>query len=101
MLEPLRSWAAAYGGDIFLYVSFLAIVSLVALLALKQRLSDMLLRRFIRLGALIALPLTVLAMEQGEQHWGIAAVAVLWAVLVAIISKNALTARTSSGASKK
>ncbi|MEZ2738424.1 hypothetical protein [Comamonas jiangduensis] len=93
MLESLRTWATPYGGDAFLYISFLAVVSVIALLVLRDRLSTVLLQRFIRLGALIALPLTIIAMELGEQHWGVAAVAVAWAVLVAIISKNAITAR--------
>ena len=32
-------------------------------------------------------------MQMGENHWGVAAVAVVWAVLVAIVSKNALQQR--------
>ncbi len=93
MLESLRTWATPYGGDAFLYISFLAVVSVIALLVLRDRLSTVLLQRFIRLGALIALPLTVISMQMGEQHWGVAAVAVVWAVLVAIVSKNALQQR--------
>ena len=93
MFESLRTWATPYGGDAFLYISLLAIASLIALLALKERLSSFTLKRFIRLGALIALPLTVIAMQMGENHWGVAAVAVVWAVLVAIVSKNALQQR--------
>lgn len=95
MLESLRTWATPYGGDAFLYITFLAVASLIALVVLKDRFSTMLLQRFIRLGALIALPLTVIAMEMGEQHWGVAAVAVVWAVVVAIISKNAVNTRNS------
>lgn len=104
MFESLRTWATPYGGDAFLYISFLAIASLVALLAFKDRLSTVLLRRFIRLGALIALPLTVLSMEQGEhggQPWGIAVVAMTWAVIVAVVSQKALQARTQPAATKK
>lgn len=93
MFESLRTWATPYGGDAFLYVSLLAIVSLIALLLMKARLSTFTLKRFIRLGALIALPLTVISMEMGEQYWGVAAVAVVWAVVVAILSKNAVTQR--------
>lgn len=93
MFEPLRTWATPYGGDAFLYISLLAIVSLIALLVLKERLSTFILKRMIRLGALIALPLTVISMQMGENHWGVAAVAVVWAVLVAIVSKNALQQR--------
>ena len=93
MFESLRTWATPYGGDAFLYVLFLAVASLVALLALRSRLSTFALQRMIRLGALIALPLTVVAMELGDNHWGLAVVAIVWAVLVAIISKNAITQR--------
>jgi hypothetical protein len=35
-------------------------------------------------------------MEMGEQHWGIAVVAIVWAVAVAIISKNAVALRKDS-----
>ena len=97
MFESLRTWATPYGGDVFLYITFLAVVSLLALQCLKPRLSTALLKRFIRLGALIALPLTIISMELGSNNWGVAAVAMAWAVLVAIISKNAVTARTAAG----
>lgn len=93
MFESLRTWAAPYGGDAFLYISFLAVVSFVALLVMKDRLSTRLLKRFIRLGALIALPLTIVSMEMGKNNWGVAVVAMVWAVLVAITSRNALTQR--------
>ena len=93
MFESLRTWATPYGGDVFLYISVLAVASVVGLQLYKQRLSSFTLQRFIRLGALIALPLTIIAMEMGEQHWGIAVVAIVWAVAVAIISKNALALR--------
>lgn len=82
-----------YGGDPFLYISLLAIVSLVALLLLKARLSAFTLNRFIRLGALIALPLSFVSMEMGDNNWGVAVVAIVWAVLVAIISKNEVNQR--------
>lgn len=77
----------------FLYISLLAIVSLVALLLLKARLSAFALNRFIRLGALIALPLSFVSMEMGDNNWGVAVVAIVWAVLVAIISKNEVNQR--------
>lgn len=93
MFESLRTWATPYGGDAFLYIGLLAIVSLVALYVCKERLSTFMLQRMIRLGALIALPLTVISMQMGDNHWGVAAVAVVWAVLVAIVSKNALQQR--------
>ena len=88
MMESLRAWATPYGGDPFLYISLLAIVSLVALLLLKARLSA-----FTRLGALIALPLSFVSMEMGDNNWGVAVVAIVWAVLVAIISKNEVNQR--------
>ena len=74
MMESLRAWATPYGGDPFLYISLLAIVSLVALLLLKARLSAFALNRFIRLGALIALPLSFVSMEMGDNNWGVAVV---------------------------
>ena len=70
-MESLRAWATPYGGDPFLYISLLAIVSLVALLLLKARLSAFTLNRFIRLGALIALPLSFVSMEMGDNNWGV------------------------------
>ena len=93
MMESLRAWATPYGGDPFLYISLLAIVSLVALLLLKARLSAFTLNRFIRLGALIALPLSFVSMEMGDNNWGVAVVAIVWAVLVAIINKNEVNQR--------
>lgn len=93
MLEPLRTWAAPYGGDALIYLTVLAIASLVALFALKARLDTALLRRFIRLSALIALPLTLVSVEMGDNHWGIAAVALVWCITVGITSKNEITRR--------
>ena len=94
MLESLRTWAIPYGGDVFLYISFLAVASLVALFVLKPRLSTFTLNRMIRLGAVIALPLTLIAMEMGENNWGVAVVAIVWAVVVAITCKNEVNQRT-------
>lgn len=96
MFESLRTWATPYGGDAFLYITGLAILSLAALLAFKHRLATLILQRMIRLGALIALPLTLVSMEMGDQHWGVAAVAIVWAVLVAITCKNETTRRASA-----
>lgn len=87
MFESLRTWAIPYGGDAFLYISVLAVLSLVALQLFKARLSSFTLNRCIRLGALIALPLSFISMEMGGNNWGVAAVAIVWAVLVAITSK--------------
>ena len=93
MFESLRTWATPYGGDAFLYVACLALLSLLALLAFRPRLSSFWLRRLIRLGALIALPLTFVSMEMGEQHLGVAVVAIVWAVLVAIICQRTVMQR--------
>lgn len=93
MFESLHTWAAPYGGSSFLYISFLAIASLIALLALRPRLSTFTLKRCIRLGALIALPLSFISMEMGAQHWAIAVVAIVWAVIVAIVCQNAVAQR--------
>ena len=96
MFESLRTWATPYGGDAFLYITLLAVTSLVALVVMKPRLSTFTLQRLIRLGALVALPLTVIAMEMGDNNWGVAVVAIVWAVLVAITSKNEITRRNIS-----
>ncbi|MGN1056120.1 MAG: hypothetical protein ACI4QS_05340 [Comamonas sp.] len=88
MFESLRAWATPYGGDAFLYIFLLAVASLIALWVLKPRLKTFTLQRMIRLGALIALPLTFVAMEMGDNHWGVAVVAIVWAVIVAIVCKN-------------
>lgn len=93
MFESLRTWATAYGGDAFLYIGFLAIASLMGLLFIKPRLSSFTLRRLIRLGALMALPLTFISMEMGENNWGVAIVAIVWAVLVAIVCQREVMAR--------
>ncbi|HEY4664950.1 MAG TPA: hypothetical protein VIG85_08190 [Comamonas sp.] len=96
MFESLRSWATPYGGDAFLYITLLAVLSFAALLVLKPRLSTFTLNRMIRLGALIALPLSFVSMEMGDNNWGVAVVAIVWAVLVAIICKNETVKRESA-----
>ena len=96
MLEPLRTWATPYGGDAFLYITLLAVVSFIALLAMRHKLSTFTLRRFIRLGALVALPLTFVSMEMGENNWPIAVVAMVWAVLVAITSHHTASQRNET-----
>lgn len=96
MFESLHTWAAPYGGLSFLYITFLAVASLIALLAMKQRLSSFTLKRFIRLGALIALPLSFIAMEMGDNQWAIAVVAIVWAVIVAIVCQNEVAKRPTT-----
>ncbi|MBP7647569.1 MAG: hypothetical protein KA751_12530 [Comamonas sp.] len=102
MFESLRTWATPYGGDAFLYITLLAVASFIALVVLKQRLSTFTLNRLIRMGALVALPLSFVSMEMGDNNWGIAVVAIVWCVLVAIICKNETSKRAiQQGASKK
>ena len=96
MFESLHTWAVPYGGSSFLYIAFLAIASLVALLALKSRWNTFTLQRCIRLGALIALPLSFISMQMGEQHWGVAVVAIVWAVVVAIVCQNEVVQRVKN-----
>ena len=94
MLESLRTWAVPYGGDAFLYLSFLAVASYLALLRFKERVPTPRLRRFIRLAALIALPFSVLALEtDGGQNLGIAVLALVWCVIIGITCKNEMTRR--------
>ena len=96
MFESLHTWAAPYGGSAFLYITFLAVASLIALQVLKARWSTFALKRCIRLGALIALPLTFISMEMGEQQWGVAVVAIVWAVIVAILCQNEVSQRNNT-----
>lgn len=96
MFETLSTWATPYGGIAFLYIACLAVASLIALLVTKQRISTFTLKRFIRLGALIALPLTVISMEMGDNGWGVAVVAIVWAVVVAIVCHNETSKRQPS-----
>ncbi len=94
MLESLRTWAVPYGGDAFLYLSFLAVASYLALLRFKERVPTPRLRRFIRLAALVALPFSVLALEtDGGQNLGIAVLALVWCVVIGITCKNEMSRR--------
>lgn len=101
MFESLHTWATPYGGLSFLYITFLAVASLIALLVMKARLSTFTLKRFIRLGALIALPLSFIAMEMGEGNWAVAVVAIVWAIIVAIVCYNESAQRTATTTTKK
>lgn len=96
MFESLHTWAAPYGGSAFLYITFLAVASLIALQVMKPRLSTLTLKRFIRLGALVALPITLISMELGENNWAVAVVAMVWAVIVAIVCQNAVAQRSDA-----
>lgn len=93
MLESLRTWAAPYGGDAFLYLTFLAAASYLALLRFKERLSTDRLRRLIRLGALIALPFSFLAMEMEGNNLGVAILSLVWCVIIGITCKSEMDRR--------
>ena len=53
MLENLRSFAQPYGGDLFLLLIALALISFGILLSIRQRLPVDQLRRVIRVAALV------------------------------------------------
>ena len=93
MIENLRTWSAPYGGETFLLLALLAIASYGMLLFYKARLSESQLRRCIRLAALIALPLSFIAMEMGANNWGIAVLSFVWCIVVGITCKNEMNRR--------
>ena len=84
MLENLRTLAQPYGGDLFLVLIALAVISLAVLMRVKKRLPADQLRRVIRMAALVALLGSVFAMQAGNTYYAIAAVLLIWGVLVAI-----------------
>ena len=96
MMENLLTWSAPYGGETFLLLTLLALASYGLLLFYKARLSETQLRRSIRLAALIALPLSFIAMEMGSQNWGIAVLSFVWCIVVGITCKNEITRRIAS-----
>jgi len=93
MMENLLTWSAPYGGETFLLLTLLALASYGLLLFYKARLSETQLRRSIRLAALIALPLSFIAMEMGTNNWGIAVLSFVWCIAVGITCKNEITKR--------
>ena len=93
MMENLLTWSAPYGGETFLLLTLLALASYGLLLFYKARLSETQLRRSIRLAALIALPLSFIAMEMGANNWGIAVLSFVWCIAVGITCKNEITKR--------
>ena len=84
MLENLRSLAQPHGGDLFLLLIALAIISLAALLGIRKRLPIDQLRRVIRVAALVALLGSVFAMQAGQAYYAIAGLLLVWCVLVGI-----------------
>lgn len=94
MIESLRTWAVSYGGDAFLFLTLLAVASYIALLVWKARLPEARLRRLIRLAALVALPLSFLSLEMGENNLGVAVLAIIWCVIIGITCKNEIDGRS-------
>ena len=90
MLENLRSSAQPYGGDLFLLLIALAVISLAVLLGLRKRLPITQLRRVIRVAALVALLGSVFAMQAGNAYYAMAAVLLIWGVLVAVFFGRAI-----------
>ena len=93
MMESLRTWSAPYGGETFLLLALLACASYALLLFYKARLSNSQLRRCIRLAALIALPLSFMAMEMDRDNWAIAGLSFVWCIVLGITCKNEITNR--------
>jgi len=96
MMESLITWSAPYGGATLLLLTVLAIASYGLLLFYKIRLTESQLRRSIRLAALVALPLSFIAMEMGSENWGIAVLSFVWCIVVGITCKNEITRRVTS-----
>lgn len=96
MMENLLTWSAPYGGATLLLLIVLAIASYGLLLHYKARLTESQLRRSIRLAALVALPLSFIAMEMGSHNWGIAVLSFVWCIVVGITCKNEITRRIAS-----
>ena len=84
MLENLRTSVEPYGGDLFLLMAVLAIASYVALLYFKSRLDAALLRRFLRVAALVALLGSYGAMQMGEQYVAAALLPLVWGIAVGV-----------------
>lgn len=85
MLENLRTSVQPYGGDLFLLLIALAVISLSVLFNIKGRLPVDQLRRVIRMAALVALLGSVFAMQAGSIYYAMAAVLLVWGVLVGIV----------------
>lgn len=85
MLENLRTSVQPYGGDLFLLLIALAVVSFVVLFQLKNRFPIGQLRRMIRMAALVALLGSVFAMQAGRNYYAMAGVLLVWGVLVAVV----------------
>ena len=89
MLESL----APLGGHLFILIGTLCLVSYLALLWFKARMSAPQLRRTIRVAALIALPVSWFAMQQGESYLTAALLPLAWCVVVGITSAREINAK--------
>ena len=85
MLENLRTSVQPYGGDLFLLLIALAVISFAVLFQLKSRFPVSQLRGMIRMAALVALLGSVFAMQAGTTYYAIAGVLLVWGVLVAVV----------------
>ena len=85
MLENLRTFAQPHGGDLFLLLIALAVISLAVLFNIRKRLPLDQLRRVIRGAALVALLGSVFAMQAGGTYYAMAIVLLVWGVLVGLI----------------
>ncbi|WP_218242366.1 hypothetical protein [Comamonas fluminis] len=85
MLENLRSLAQPHGGDLFLLLIALAVISLAVLFNIRKRLPLDQLRRVIRGAALVALLGSVFAMQAGGTYYAMAIVLLVWGVLAGLI----------------
>ena len=93
MLDTLRTAAQPYGGDIFLYLSFVAVASYLALVYVKARMAPATLRRFMRVAALVALAGSWFAMQQGEQYFASALLPLAWGIAVGMTCAREIRSR--------
>ncbi|MEG0922149.1 MAG: hypothetical protein RSD57_04870 [Comamonas sp.] len=84
MLELLYTLVAPYGGQLFLWMTVLAVLSLGALWHFKAKMQAAQLRRMMRVAALVALAGSWVAMQQGESYLATALMVLLWGILVGI-----------------
>ncbi|WP_245587221.1 hypothetical protein [Comamonas composti] len=93
MFQTLSAWSAAYGGAFFLWIAAFCVVSYLGLYGFKSRLSTPFLRRLIRVSALIALPISWLAIQQGESHFAAAMLPLAWCLVLGITCSKEIASR--------
>lgn len=94
MLESLRALSAPLGGDLFLLIAAFCLLSYLAFVWWRARMSVPQLRRLIRVAALMALPLSWFAMQQGESYLTAALLPLAWCVVIGISCKNEITRKS-------